>query len=278
MKYIVLPAILLAICSKCFSQKAITFYFDKDMNTTSRSQAVFKETGIMDDGLYKLSCYNIASKSLVFVAHYADSTMHDYLGLYQSWYPKGNIKTEGIYHHGNKDGLWKTLDGNGNLTDSILYEDGEKLIEVSAVYYSNKHLESKMINNTKTGQFNYSIYDERGKVIVNDTSRKDNDGVFYKAEIGPVFPGGTRGWIRFVYDQYRNNNIRTNDLGTYLIRFIVDTSGNVSNVEALTMKNSKFAATLVNSIATGTKWIPAQENGKNVKAFALATLFMPSPQ
>ena len=54
--------------------------------------------------------------------------------------------------------------------------------------------------------------------------------------------------------------------GTCRVRFIVDTSGKVSKVEALNMKGSVLARIVVDAIVNGPTWIPAQQNGRLVKA------------
>ncbi len=55
--------------------------------------------------------------------------------------------------------------------------------------------------------------------------------------------------------------------GTCRVRFIVSKDGSVSEVEALTMKNSKLAQIAVNAIRKGPKWTPAQQNGRMVNAY-----------
>ena len=49
--------------------------------------------------------------------------------------------------------------------------------------------------------------------------------------------------------------------------FIVDKEGNVSSVEATTMKGTKLAEVAVNAIRRGPKWVPAQQNGRYVNAY-----------
>ena len=55
--------------------------------------------------------------------------------------------------------------------------------------------------------------------------------------------------------------------GTCRVKFIVDTTGNVSDVEALNMKGSVLARIVVDAIANGPKWVPAQQNGRVVRAY-----------
>ena len=55
--------------------------------------------------------------------------------------------------------------------------------------------------------------------------------------------------------------------GTCVVQFIVDREGNISEVEALTMKGTKLAEICVNAIKRGPKWTPAEQNGRKVKAY-----------
>jgi protein TonB len=99
---------------------------------------------------------------------------------------------------------------------------------------------------------------------------EDEDKVFTKVEIEASFPGGEGAWTRYVTKAIQSNIDELTDAGESgqcRVRFIVDKGGNVSEVEALTMKGTKLAEVAVNAIRKGPKWTPAQQNGRFVKAF-----------
>jgi protein TonB len=103
-----------------------------------------------------------------------------------------------------------------------------------------------------------------------DTLSDGNEVIFTRAEINPSFPGGEKAWtkyIRAVIEKNIDSLIDDNKSGTCRVKFIVDKEGNVSNTEALTMKGSVLAGIVVDAIANGPKWKPAQQNGRVVKAF-----------
>jgi N-acetylmuramoyl-L-alanine amidase len=104
--------------------------------------------------------------------------------------------------------------------------------------------------------------------------------VFVKTEVPPVFPGGTEAWRRYInkqLDQHIEELKKEGISGTCEVQFIVDVDGSISNLEALTLKNTKLASFLINTIAKGPKWIPAIQNGKRVKAWHRQKLtFRPS--
>lgn len=100
--------------------------------------------------------------------------------------------------------------------------------------------------------------------------KEDEDKIFTKVEIEAAFPGGESAWTRYVTREIQKNIdelTESGESGTCRVRFVVDKEGNVSDVEALTMKRTKLAEVAVNAIRKGPKWTPAQQNGRYVKAF-----------
>lgn len=98
----------------------------------------------------------------------------------------------------------------------------------------------------------------------------DDNTVFTKVEVEAQFPGGEGKWNQYVQREVeRHIDELTEDgqAGTCEVQFIVDKEGNVSNVEALTMKGTVLAQIAVNAIKKGPKWIPAIQNGRQVKAW-----------
>ncbi|MBM3440706.1 MAG: energy transducer TonB, partial [Bacteroidetes bacterium] len=88
----------------------------------------------------------------------------------------------------------------------------------------------------------------------------DENTVFTKVEVEAQFPGGDAAWSRFVQREVEKRIDELTDdgrSGTCEVQFIVDRDGNVSSVEALTMKGTKLAEVAVNAIRKGPKWVPA---------------------
>ncbi|PVD50050.1 energy transducer TonB [Terrimonas sp.] len=99
---------------------------------------------------------------------------------------------------------------------------------------------------------------------------EDEDKVFQKVEIEAQFPGGERAWTKYIsreIERYIDELQEAGKAGTCLVQFIVDKEGNISEVEALTMKGTKLAEICVNAIKKGPKWTPAEQNGRKVKAY-----------
>ncbi|MEO6949401.1 MAG: energy transducer TonB [Ginsengibacter sp.] len=110
--------------------------------------------------------------------------------------------------------------------------------------------------------------------------KEDPDEIFTKVEIDAQFPGGLSGWTKYVT---RAINAEIDEIsedgnfGTCTVRFIVDKNGNVSDVEATTMKGTKLAQVAVNAIRKGPKWTPAQQNGRFVNAYRLQPVTLKNP-
>ena len=108
------------------------------------------------------------------------------------------------------------------------------------------------------------------KVYVDTKVYVDKDLVFSKVEVEASFPGGIPAWNRFIADAMKRANYRKfkdEDQGTCRVRFIVNKNGSVTNVEALTMKNTRLAKLAVSIIESSPRWSPAMQNGKPVNAY-----------
>ena len=108
------------------------------------------------------------------------------------------------------------------------------------------------------------------------------DRVFTKVENEASFPGGQQAWVKYITTkiQAAQASITEKDFGTCLVKFIVNTDGTITNVEATTMKKTKLAEISIDAIRNGPKWIPATQNGNTVAAYRLqpVTLSNPDPK
>ncbi|MBX3253660.1 MAG: N-acetylmuramoyl-L-alanine amidase [Chitinophagaceae bacterium] len=94
--------------------------------------------------------------------------------------------------------------------------------------------------------------------------------IFAKAEQAPTFPGGDLAWAKHISRIINKDMLKLiedNKQGTCIVRFVVNTDGTVSDVEALTMKETQLAKSAVAAVENGPKWNPAVQNGKVVKAY-----------
>lgn len=117
------------------------------------------------------------------------------------------------------------------------------------------------------------------ELFIQDYSDTIPDKVFTKVENEAEFPGGQDAWIKYIVSKIQDSigSFTDKDYGTCLVKFIVNTDGTVSKVEATTMKDTHLAETAMNAIRTGPKWIPATQNGRTVTAYRLQPVTLTLP-
>lgn len=118
-----------------------------------------------------------------------------------------------------------------------------------------------------------------GVVAAPVEKKEDEDKVFTKVEIEASFPGGPSAWQRYITRAItaQIDEFTESDYGTCIVKFIVDKQGNISDVQATTMKGTKLAEIAVNAIRKGPKWTPAQQNGRYVNAYRLQPVTLQNP-
>ncbi|KAA9039122.1 energy transducer TonB [Ginsengibacter hankyongi] len=123
--------------------------------------------------------------------------------------------------------------------------------------------------------------EDKGTQVVAAPVAKDEDAdkVFTKVEIDAQFPGGPGAWQKYVTRaiQADIDEFTESDYGTCIVKFIVDKTGKVSQVEATTMKGTKLAEIATNAIRKGPNWTPAQQNGRYVNAYRLQPVTLTNP-
>lgn len=115
--------------------------------------------------------------------------------------------------------------------------------------------------------------DDAGKGVTDIIKKKDDTdygGIFTKVEVESMYPGGGPAWARFLNKNLANNypqDAIDNEIqGKVEIMFIVDSMGNVSNVEAVAGPKELWDAA-VKVIKKSGKWEPAIQNGRHVKSY-----------
>lgn len=124
------------------------------------------------------------------------------------------------------------------------------------------------------------VEDKGTQVVAAPVEKKeDEDKVFTKVEIEASFPGGASAWTKYVTRaiQANQDEFTESDFGTCVVKFIVDKTGKVSQVEATTMKGTKLAEIATNAIRKGPNWTPAQQNGRYVNAYRLQPVTLTNP-
>jgi protein TonB len=112
---------------------------------------------------------------------------------------------------------------------------------------------------------------DEGKQVIEEKKDEDENKVFEKVEVEASFPGGERDWRKYLERNLDANTPVENGAPegsfTVTVQFIVDKEGNISDVRALSNHGYGMEEEAVKVIKKGPKWVPAIQNGRNVKAY-----------
>ena len=115
-----------------------------------------------------------------------------------------------------------------------------------------------------------AVVDE-GKQVVEAKKDEDENKVFEKVEVEASFKGGEREWRKYLESNLDQNVPVKNGCKpgeyTVVIQFIVDKEGSVSDVRALTNHGFGMEEEAMRMIKKGPDWVPAIQNGRQVKAY-----------
>lgn len=154
-----------------------------------------------------------------------------------------------------------------------------KIVEDQEVKKEDEVKEQENLENTNIGKIdqegiksdivNPPKVEEETKVV--QAPVEDDNTIFTKVEIEASFPGGASAWTRFLERNLGGFNPGDNGApeGSYrvLVQFVVDKEGNVSDVKPLTSFGYGMEDEAVRAIKKGPKWVPAEQNGRKVKAY-----------
>ncbi|MBS1653528.1 MAG: energy transducer TonB [Bacteroidetes bacterium] len=112
---------------------------------------------------------------------------------------------------------------------------------------------------------------DEGKKVIEEKKDDDENKVFEKVEVEASFKGGEGAWRKYLERNLNANTPVDNGApeGSYTVwvQFIVDKEGNISDVKALTNHGYGMEEEAVRVIKKGPAWVPALQNGRNVKAY-----------
>lgn len=113
---------------------------------------------------------------------------------------------------------------------------------------------------------------DAGKGIVEVVKKPDPEPeIFTKVEVDAKFPGGPAAWKTYLERNLRGDVASENGApsGNYtvVVQFVVDVAGNVSDVKAVSNAGYGMEAEAIRVIKRSGKWIPAIQNGREVKAY-----------
>ena len=113
------------------------------------------------------------------------------------------------------------------------------------------------------------------ELVIQDAPEEEiGDEVFSVAEVMPSFPGGTPGFYEYISNnlKYPRRAKKAEVEGKVILRFVVDLTGQVSDVEVVKGIGFDCDEEAVRIIKDSPKWIPGQQSGKNVRVRMIVPL------
>lgn len=153
----------------------------------------------------------------------------------------GKIDSSGNVYEGKKNGWWYYMTDSSTLFRKEKYDRGNLLesMDTTAIRLAKEQDQIKW----------------ESRVV--------------KDEVEASFDGGDKAWAKFLQKNIvfpdRARNLNKN--GTVVVQFIVDTKGNVGDVEIYQSVEYSLDEEAIRIIKGSPKWKPAYLDGKNVKAY-----------
>jgi len=283
--YFVIPFVFFS--TGAFSQNYThAYYFDKDFGPVKPSKAVITGKGFYENGLFKLDCFNSKTGLLLMSAHFTDTTLSRYEGLYQTYDILMRKISEGNYANDQKQGLWYTWNDYGRVADSVVYEKGNRII-FTEYTYSGKDQQLLSVETTDSlkNTFGSKFFSAGGKIhseaeftgqrgilrTYDSTGKVITDSVYTRESREAIFSEDKNAWMRFLQNSLGGFNPADNGApaGKYqvMVKFIVNTDGSIASITPETNFGYGMENTVVRAIRNGPKWVPAIQYGRPVKAY-----------
>jgi antitoxin component YwqK of YwqJK toxin-antitoxin module len=280
------------------------YYFDANLNFVSKEKAVAIGKAYEQNGLIIMDCFGIQTGKMIFSSTFKDSSLQVMHGLHTSYYEDDFIETQGEYNESEMDGLWKTWDKYGLITDSVFYHKGLRTAYGKYKYVFNKNyrlliptidsikkdgyiLIYSFTDSLKNTFYEHELTLEKGIEKLNFESRfigntgllkeydstgnVTMDSVFDRKLVDAEFPGGDDDWRRFLQKNLNvgiaSDNRAPNGNHTVIIRFAIDINGNVTDVDAEDNPGYGIVQEGIRVIKLSPKWRPAKKYGRRIKSY-----------
>jgi hypothetical protein len=272
--------VLLNISISCFSQGyKFIYYLDNNLVSTSKSDALFVGKGKIENGKFKLDCFNKFSNSLIMTVYFIDSSLSNMNGNFTSFHRNGIVENVGNYINNLEEGSWIKKDTLGLVTDSIFYEKGIKYSYAKFTYSSFKQLTTSEFTDSLKNTYQYISFDSTGTKSA-EVNFIGNSGICNRYDSGKTIITNvfTRELKEAKCEKWKNhleqnlnafigmdNGIKPG-LYKVIIRFVVDVDGAILNVVPETNFGYGLEAEAIRVIKNSPQWSPTIFFGIPVKA------------
>ena len=247
--FLTLFASLFSAKSQEVKQNLLNRYFEV---TTVEKEAFFYRLSQPYKGYWVYTDYDSKSR-IVRTGYFTDSNFTTPIGPH-AFFWEGKPIYKGRYADGKPSGYWYFYNSKGVVYDSLHY-----------VVKTAKEANNLLIEKNDEAEKNKTAQ------LQNEHMTKDSSVVFATVEKEAAFPGGDKGWSKYLTKQLSMPDlimaINRPQRMTVEVQFVVCTDGEVCSVEAINSSSPLLDIMAVNAIRKGPKWEPAFQNNKNVKAW-----------
>jgi protein TonB len=115
----------------------------------------------------------------------------------------------------------------------------------------------------------FSFYNYGQNIKNVDTVVGNNEPIFLQVEEPPIFPGGESALTKFLRENinYPKEAIKNKISGTVYVQFIIEKDGSISDIQVVRGIGGGCDEEAVRVIKLLPKWIPAKQNGVEVRAY-----------
>lgn len=285
----------------------ISFYIDGGEKKVEQKNATFLRVGIREESYWRVYDLYLTEDKLRMKGYCKDDSLKLKEGPCEYYYKSGKLFARRYYMNGKQNGLDKSWYESGRLQDSAMYKNGVVIGEEKGwhedgklrfitsydtsgngngssqnfypngvvrnkgdyknekrngvwYYYRNDNSPASEVVFEKDSVIAYKAFDEKGKLLskVKDFEREAN------------YKGGEEAWNKYmskslsaIYEMVDPREYT----GSCTIQFIVDSDGNVTNVEAIQSTNERLSQLAIALIIKSKKWVPAIQYNLPVKAW-----------
>lgn len=264
----------------------VNFQMEKDAEIIFQTYCTSLEK--MPNGLFLFKQYYPTTSVITHQSNYADAEMKILNGKTIRRYDNGNLWYEGFYENNKASGEWKyynfdtqQLETKGN------FEENKKVGTWTSYYNNEKKQAEYTFNNEGVLDGKYTVWDETGRVVSevfydNGEPLNNRDAAVetptFTIERMPIFGEhcaymqnpkaaqqcSDKAVLAYIYENLEYPNFaRINGIeGTARVRFMVDKTGKINDIEVLNGVCDEIKTECIRIVENFPNWSPALRNGK----------------
>ncbi len=255
------------------------YYLNSNLVSVNEEDADIIGKGMIENNEYRLDCFHASNGNYFMVMHFADSSLSQLSGVFKSYYENGILENDGLYKYNHEDGLWLKRDSSNMLVDSITYRMGVKINYANFTWSKNKKISTVSATDSLKNTYSFIQYDSTGVetwkvnfiadtgILVSHENGKIIESIVYSRKLEEATCPGFKEHLEknLISDIGLKNKV---PMGVYtvIIKFKIDTSGNVFDILPETNIGFGMEKEGARVIKNSPKWIPASFFGRPVVA------------